>query len=454
MRVAVVGCGYVGLVTGAGLASLGHHVVGIESDLSRLTPISEGKPPFHEPGLPALLASAIKDGAFEASADLSRIAEADVVFLAVQTPPRDDGSIDLRFVREAAGQISNTFAGRPRRRVLAIRSTVLPGTTDALRVLFDSETAVASNPEFLQESTAVQDFLHADRIVVGVHEPWARDVLTELYSPLGAPLVATTPASAELAKYASNALLATLISFSNEFAAISEAFPDVDVEEVLGAVHLDRRLSPRVDGAIVRPGILAFLKAGCGYGGSCLPKDLSALIASRNAVGEAHPLLDAVRAVNDSQPGRVVGLLERGLGELAGRPIGVLGLAFKAGTDDVRTSPGLRAVDELHGRGARVFAYDPLVRAEAVAPWLEHGLTLVHGVEELLVKVEGCLISTGAPEFTTAADVAATHGTLLLDGRRLLAPEKLGKRHLAVGRTVPHPVSGRQGMPPGTPMSS
>ncbi len=449
MRVAVVGCGYVGLVTGAGLASIGHEVVGIESDPNRLATIARGEPPFHEPGLPVLLAAAIQEGNFEVTDDLGRVAEVDVIFLAVQTPPREDGSIDLRFVQEAAGRIAETLVLQPRRRVLAVRSTVLPGTTDALRMLFDDETAVASNPEFLQEGSAVQDFLHSDRIVVGVHEPWGRELLTELYAPLGAPFVASTPATAELAKYASNALLATLISFSNEFASISEAFPDVDVEEVLGAVHLDRRLSPRVDGAVVRPGILGFLKAGCGYGGSCLPKDLSALIASRRLEGEEHPLLEAVRTVNDSQAGRVVGLLERSLGDLASRPIGVLGLAFKAGTDDVRTSPGLRVVEELLARRAEVFAYDPLVRGEALAPWQEQGLTLVDGLEELLSRVEGCLIATGDAEFTRAADVAATHGTLLLDGRRLLAVEKLGNRHLAVGRTAPHPMAS-----PGTPMSS
>ena len=282
----------------------------------------------------------------------------------------------------------------------------------------------------------MQDFLGSDRIVVGVHEPWARERLTELYSPLDAPFVATTPATAELAKYASNALLATLISFSNEFASISEAFPDVDVEEVLGAVHLDRRLSPRVEGAVVRPGILAFLKAGCGYGGSCLPKDLSALIASRHANGEEHPLLEAVQTVNDSQASRVVELLERSLGDLAGRSIGVLGLAFKAGTDDVRTSPGLRAVEELLARGATVFAYDPLVRADALEQWREQGLTLVDGLEELMSNVDGCLITTFDPEFTAAADVAEGHGTLLLDGRRLLEADQLGDRHLAIGRAV------------------
>lgn len=454
MNVAVVGCGYVGLVTGAGLASVGHRVVGVETDPLRLAAISRGEPPFYEPGLPELLHSVIRDGAFEATGDLHRITEADVVFLAVQTPPGDGGSLDLQFVEAAARHVAEVFATEPRRRVLAVRSTVLPGTGDSLRTFFDDHTAVASNPEFLQEGTAVKDFLRSDRIVVGVNEAWARQLLAELYSPLDAPFVATTPATAELAKYASNALLATLISFSNEFASISEGFPDVDVEEVLGAVHLDRRLSPRVEGEVVRPGILAFLKAGCGYGGSCLPKDLSALIASRHANGEEHPLLEAVRTVNDSQAGRVVGLLERSLGDLADRPIGVLGLAFKAGTDDVRTSPALRAVEELLDRGARVFAYDPLVRGEAVEPWCKRGLVVVDGLEELMSKVDGCLIATGDPEFASAAGFAEAHGTLLLDGRRLLATDQLGDRHLAVGRAAPQPQLPREIALRGSPKSS
>jgi nucleotide sugar dehydrogenase len=205
---------------------------------------------------------------------------------------------------------------------------------------------------------------------------------------------------------------------------------------------------------LVRPGILAYLKAGCGYGGSCLPKDLSALIANRRASNEEHPLLEAVRAVNDAQAGRVVDLLDRGLGDLTGRRVGVLGLAFKAGTDDVRASPGLRVVDELLARGAQVFAYDPLVRPEAVVPWCERGLRLSEAFEDLLAIVDGCLITTRDPEFDTAADVAEANGVLLVDGRRLLPAERLGNRHLAVGRTVSQKVKNRPAKEPGAPTSS
>ena len=433
MRVGVVGCGYVGLVTAAGLASAGHSVVAIESDPTRLAAIAGGTPPFHERGLAELLVSGLAGGALEATGELDRVAEADVVFLAVQTPAREDGSIDLRFVREAAERVAEAFALQPRRRVLALRSTVVPGTADALSELFDDETAVVSNPEFLREGSAVEDFLRPDRTIVGVHESWACDLLAELYAPLGAPLVATAPATAELTKYASNALLATLISFSNEFASISEAL-GVDVEEVLGGVHLDRRLSPRVNGEVVRPGIIEYLRAGCGYGGSCLPKDLSALIAARRSEGEEHPLLEAVQAVNDAQSSRLVDLVEDRLGGLSGRTAGVLGLAFKAGTDDVRSSPGLRIVDELLARGAEVVAYDPLVNAEAVQPWIARGLRLVDGADQVLAQAEACVLATAEPEFARAAEMAQPHGTLLLDARRVVPVEKLGDEHLAVGR--------------------
>jgi UDPglucose 6-dehydrogenase/GDP-mannose 6-dehydrogenase len=336
--------------------------------------------------------------------------------------------------------------------VVAVRSTVVPGTADSLAPLFADGAAVASNPEFLQEGSAVEDFLHPDRVVIGAHEPWAQELLTELYAPLGATAVLTTPATAELAKYASNALLATLISFSNELASISEALTDVDVEDVLRAVHLDRRLSPRVDGATISPGILAYLRAGCGYGGSCLPKDLSALVATRRAHGESHPLLEAVQAVNDAQPGRVADLLERRLGPLRGRRVGVLGLAFKAGTDDVRSSPALRIVDELLGRGAEVQAFDPLVRPEALDAWSTRGLRVVDTLDEVVAGTDACLIATADPAFSEAAELAAAHGTLLLDGRRLLPVERLGDTHLAVGRAAPQ--AGRPSGEPGAPTST
>ncbi len=430
MNVAVVGCGYVGLVTALGLARAGHRVVGIEADPARRELIGGGTPPFHEPGLEELLAEQLEAGRFSVEAEPDAAADAEVVLLAVQTPPDEGGGIDLAFLGAAAARLAAVLAATPSRRVVAIRSTVVPGTTEGVLApaLAGTDAVVASNPEFLREGSAVADFLDPDRVVVGCDDEWGRDAMRRLYEPLGAPIVFTSPATAELAKYASNALLATLISFSNEIGRIGESLPGVDVEDVLGIVHRDRRLSPVVRGEVVRPGILSYLKAGCGYGGSCLPKDLEALLASRRAAGHEHPLLEAVRTVNEGQPARVVDLAEDALGGLAGRRVGVLGLAFKGGTDDVRSSPGLRIVDELLERGAEVSAYDPLVQAEAI-PAHRGKIALRASLDDLVAECEACIVTTDAAEFAALSRVEG--GPIVVDGRRALDG---ARADLAVGR--------------------
>jgi UDPglucose 6-dehydrogenase len=442
MRVAVVGCGYVGLVSGVGLASAGHDVVGIEADSGRRERIAAGSPPFHEPGLPELLRTELDGGRFRTSSELADAAEADVVLVAVQTPPDPGGSIDLRYLTDAAAALSEAFAAAPeRRRVVAVRSTVVPGTLDGvLAPIFGPGTAVASNPEFLREGSAVQDLLRPDRIVVGCDQEWARELLADLYRPFGAPVMFASPATAELSKYTSNAFLATLVSFSNEIARISESLPGVDVEEVLGILHADRRLSA----GETRPGILSYLKAGCGFGGSCLPKDLSALIGAAEAQGHELPLLRAVREVNEAQPGRVVGAAREALGGLEGRTVAVLGLAFKAGTDDLRSSPGLTILSELLEQGAAVTVYDPLVAAAALAAYVERGLVEVaESLTEALAEADACILTTNAPEVAALGDLLARGEypqLLVVDGRRVLEADQMGAGvYLAVGRAAALP---------------
>jgi UDPglucose 6-dehydrogenase len=432
VNVCVVGCGYVGLVTALALSRAGHRVVGVEGDGARRDSIAGGVPPFHEPGLPELLADELSAGRFEVTADLAQAADSEVVLLAVQTPPEPSGAIDLSYLRSAAADVARVLAGRPARRVVAVRSTVVPGTVDAvIAPLFDGRTSVASNPEFLREGSAVDDGLHPDRVVVGCRDEHGRELLRRLYEPMGAPIVFTDPATAELAKYASNALLATLISFSNEIAAIAESLPEVDVEDVLGIVHRDRRLSPVVDGQPVRPGILAYLKAGCGYGGSCLPKDLSALLAFGRESGGDLPLLEAIRRVNDSQPRRVVDLIERAVGDLGGRRVAVLGLAFKGGTNDVRSSPALRILDALLERRADIVAYDPLVGAAAL-PGYAGRIEFARSLRDALERAAVAVVTTNAPEFADLS--SAEHpgeAAVLVDARRALEP---GAADVAVGR--------------------
>lgn len=432
MDVAVVGCGYVGLVTGVSLASLGHTVTGIDTDAARLEVIRAGRAPFHEPGLDELLAAALASGAFSVSSELRSATEVDVVLLAVQTPPRPDGSVELAFLEDVVRALATELATAPtRRRVVGIRSTVPPGTNEKVVAPILSriaELAVVSNPEFLREGTAVDDVLHADRIVVGSGDSWAAETVGRLYDPFGAPLVVTRPATAELAKYASNALLGTLISFSNEIARLCEATPGVDVEDVLGIVHRDRRLA---SGG--RPAsIVSYLRAGCGYGGSCLVKDIAALAHYGASVGERTAILDAVASVNAGQASRLVDLAERALGGLEGRSVAVLGAAFKAGTVDLRHSPGLGVAGELVRRGAAVVVYDPLVSPSVLEPHLAAGVTIGTTLDSTVEAVEACFVTTAAPEFES---LAARHpGCLVVDGRRALDAARFDGRYVAIGR--------------------
>lgn len=446
MRVAVVGCGYVGLVSAVGLASVGHQVVGIESDERRRDRIAAGVAPFYEPRLGELLEEVRSRGAFEVTGDLTRVRDADVVLLAVQTPPDPQGAIDLGPLTAAARAVGGVLVGDGRRRVVATRSTVVPGTAeDTVQGLLDDRadptTAAAANPEFLREGSAMQDFLRPDRVVVGCNAGWGVRLLEELYSPLGAPVISTTPTTAELAKYTSNAFLATLISFSNEVARICEDLPGVDVDEVLGILHRDRRLRVRLDnGDEAAPEIVAYLRAGCGYGGSCLPKDLSALVTTRERTGAPTPLLEAVRTVNDTQPARFVELADAALGGLAGVRCAVLGLAFKAGTDDLRASPALATIRALTARGAIVTAYDPLVDKDTLAAAGVTDLALAPTIEDALADAHACLVTTADPAFAVLPELvaAASEPPLVVDGRRALPPEGFPPgRYVAIGRGVP-----------------
>jgi UDPglucose 6-dehydrogenase/GDP-mannose 6-dehydrogenase len=302
------------------------------------------------------------------------------------------------------------------------------------------EVAVASNPEFLREGSAVRDFLESDRIVIGSNETWAADLVADLYAPLKPFVVHTVPSTAELAKCASNALLATLISFSNQLARIAEAVPGAEVEEVLSIIHKDQRLSPMVDGQKISPEILVYLKPGLGFGGACLPKDLSALNHFANFVGEPAPLLKAVMEINDSQPARVVSITRDALDGLKDRRVAVLGLAFKAGTDDLRDSPSLRIVDLLLREGAEIVAYDPLVALETLEGLGGRGVTFAADLDAAIREADACLIATRAPEFREVGEILLRMNrehTVVIDGRRLLDPESLEERHRyrAVGRS-------------------
>jgi UDPglucose 6-dehydrogenase len=442
MDVVIVGCGYVGLASGVGFASLGHDVLGIEIDERRADLIRNGIAPFHEPGLEERLQICLSEGRFRVSSRIEDAVEGDVVFLCVQTPQGPEGNLNTDFLVEAARQVGSALSTNPRRRVVVVRSTVVPGTTEELvtpALGAPEDVAVATNPEFLREGSAVADFLEPDRVVIGCRQSWGADWVARLYEPLKPVVIRTTPAAAEMAKCTSNALLATLISFSNEVARIAEKIPGIDVEDVLDIIHKDRRLSPVIGDHRISPEILAYLKPGCGFGGSCLPKDLSALVHFASSVEEPTSLLHAVMAINETQPDWLVSMTKDAIGPLANRNVTVLGLAFKAGTDDLRESPGLKIVDLLLQERAKVTAYDPLVAADALAPLEERGVTVAPRLQEALREAHACVIATRAAEFQNVGRMLQRMNdghTRVIDGRRLLDPDSFdGELFSAIGRS-------------------
>lgn len=412
MKVAVIGTGYVGSVSAAGLAATGHAVHVFDTDRARAEALVGGRAPVHEPGLDELVARSA--GRLTSAPDArAAVSGTDVVLVCVQTPAAADGSIDLSFVERAVDDVAGAADGPL---VVALRSTVVPGTTAAIakRVAArrpGTPIELAANPEFLREGRAVADFMTPDRVVVGTASPRATQILTELYAFANAPVIVLSPSSAELAKYANNALLAMLVSFTNELSDIAERYDDADIVDVLGVVHADRRWrEPEGDW---RPGLARYVWPGCGYGGSCLPKDVRALRAEARRQGLDVPLLDATDRVNARRPQHLVDSLERVL-PLAGAQVAVLGIAFKEGTADVRDSPGLAIAAELERRGARVASYDPLVR---------------RGTGALDAALEGArawVVATGAPEFEGLPARARAAGAILVDARRRYDRARVG----------------------------
>ncbi|MBU3701262.1 MAG: UDP-glucose/GDP-mannose dehydrogenase family protein [Acidimicrobiia bacterium] len=347
-RIAVIGAGYVGLTTAACLAELGYLVTCADVDAVRVGELRSGRLPIHEDGLGELVQTHLADGRleFEVGA-VHAVVDADVVFICVPTPELPDGSADMSFVHSVATEIG------PRLKSGAIvinKSTVPVGSLRQVeRSLARSDVAVVSNPEFLREGSAVADFLQPDRIVIGADDPEIAARVAALYRPLAAPILLTDPVSAETIKYAANSFLATKLSFVNALAAVCEAV-GADVDEVMLGIGYDSRIGHE------------FLRPGPGWGGSCFPKDTGALIRIAEAAGYDFSLLRGVVDVNREQFERVVDKITRALGgSLDGARIAALGLAFKAGTDDVRHSPALEVIDRLVARGATVRAYDPVV---------------------------------------------------------------------------------------------
>ena len=444
MKVSVIGTGYVGLVTGVCLAEKGHDVVCVDIDASKVDRITRGIPPIFEAGLEELLRKNI-GRSLRATTDLAgAVRESSITLVAVGTP-FDGRVIDLTYVREVSRQVGEALARKPEYHTVVVKSTVVPGTTDQVVVPILEKSSgkkagrdfgVGMNPEFLTEGQAIKDFMEPDRIVIGGIDQRSIDVLSELYRPFtNVEVLRTNTRTAEMIKYASNAMLATQISFANEIANLSSAIGGIDSVEVMKGVHLSAYLrSAAPDGTRVQAPLSSFLEAGCGFGGSCLPKDVKALVAHGEAASTPMRLLDAVLAVNAGQPQRMIALLRKHYPTLHGRRITVLGLAFKPDTDDMRESPAIPIVRGLLAEGAIVRAYDPIATDEARKVFRDSPVEYLRTLEEAVQNTDALLLVTRWGEFQKVPALLEKLAAppLVVDGRRALDKTRI-KRYEGIG---------------------
>ncbi len=418
--IGVVGVGWVGLVTAACFAEVGREVVAMDVDEAKIEALRRGEVTIHEPGIEDLLAGNGERLRF--TTEMAEVLDrARLLFCCVDTPPTYSGDADLSSVQSVVRQLSADGG-----HALVMKSTVPAGTAAAIRREMPA-LAYVSCPEFLKEGSAVEDFLHPDRVVIGADsgDEWAADAVEELYRPLGGELMRTDVASAEMVKLASNAFLATKISFINEIANVSEEV-GADVTEVARGMGLDKRIGP------------AFLQAGIGYGGSCFPKDLKSLKQLAGNTGYHFQLLTSVIEVNELQKRRVMKKLEKHLRSLVGKRVALLGLAFKPDTDDMREASSLVLASRLQGEGATVAAYDPVAgeRARELLPEVE----LVGSVEEAVEGADAAILVTEWAEFAEldwSALAERMARALLIDGRNFLDPEAVraaGFTYEGIGR--------------------
>ena len=410
MKISIIGCGYVGTVTGTGLAELGNEIIFVDIDEEKVTALNSGRPPIFEHGLEELLVK--NRERVHATTDFRELEYSDISFICVGTPSRDDGSIDLRYVKSAAENIGEVLDKKTNFHLVVVKSTVVPGTTEEAvksaiedvsnKRAFD-EFGVAMNPEFLREGNAVEDFFNPDRIVLGVEDARSKRILEELYMDFNCPKLITGIKTAEMIKYVSNSFLATKISFANEIGNICKRL-GIDTHEVFKGVGLDYRINP------------SFFRSGIGFGGSCFPKDVRALIAKAEELGANPQILKAVIKLNEEQPLNLIAMLKKHLPDLKGRRIGVLGLTFKPDTDDIRESRAVPVIERLIEEGATVVAYDPKAMGtfKGLFPQIEYA-----SPAEVL-NTDAVLIVTEWQEFE-ALNYAHK---IVIDGRRVEKAKK------------------------------
>ena len=435
MKICVVGSGYVGLVTGACLADFGNDVTGVDKDHAKVEALRNGRIPIFEPGLASLVLNNMGDGRLRFTTHLGpAIEKAQAVFIAVGTPPRPDGSADLTFIEQVATSIGRHLNGY---KVIVTKSTVPAGTGQHIEEIVRRESggkfdfAVVSNPEFLREGSAIDDFLHPDRVVIGTRDPKAIEMMRQIYAPLrvaDVPFVETDVESAELIKYASNGFLATKISFINEMAAICEVY-GADVKVVAKGMGLDTRIGPQ------------FLNPGPGYGGSCFPKDTRALSQIAHKKGLDFRIIDAVVKANEVTKVRMLDKIRQTFGgDLKGKTVALLGLSFKPDTDDIRESPALPILEGLLADGATVRAYDPeaMPACQDLYPKVDYcsdPYDAAEGADALVIATEWNQFR--ALEWSRLKELM--NQPLVIDLRNIYAPRMVareGFRYFSVGRPL------------------
>jgi UDPglucose 6-dehydrogenase len=428
--VAVVGLGYVGLPTAACFASRGFRAIGIDTDGKKVRALKSGKPQLCDRGFPELFKRGIEEGSLSFTSDYeSALADAATVFITVGTPSLRDGSIDLSQVRAAAASIGRVLRNQKGYRLVVVKSTVTPGTTrDVVGPTIEKhsgkrlgEYGLATNPEFLREGDAVGGTLSPDRVVIGADDRESKSRLKTLYNEFYAGhlprMLLTNTVNAEIIKYASNAFLATKVSFINEVARLCSAIPGADVSVVSEGMGLDSRIGPR------------HLRAGLGFGGSCFPKDVRAIIAAARASGVQLPIIEAANQTNERQPLVAVQMARRMIGELRGKRVALLGLSFKPDTDDMREAVSIRLVNELRKQGSRVVVYDPVATPNARRIF-GRKVEYAESVESCVKDADCCIVATEWDEFRRLRpkDFSPMRIKALVDGRRIFNPFRFNKK--------------------------
>jgi len=438
-KISVMGSGYVGLTTAVGFASKSYKVIISTHDKQKVASINKGIPPFYEPGLTELLREVVDDGNLKCVSDSeTAILNTDITFIATGTPSKRDGSIDLQFLKNASREIGQALKKKKKYHLVIVKSTVVPGTTnDTVKPTIEKHSGkkcgtafgLCMSPEFLAEGSALKDTFNPDRIIIGEYDKKSGDLLESLYKDFcqenTLPIVRTNLPNAELIKYASNAFLAMKVSFINQMANLCQKIPNADVAVTARGIGLDKRIGP------------LFLKAGLGWGGSCFPKDLKALLNFAKKTGTALPLTEATLSVNSAQPLKAVQLAEQLLGNFERKTVAVLGLSFKPGTDDMRDAMSIKIVEELLNRKARVRVYDPAATKNARAisgkkiRYCKSAIECIRNADCAILVTEWSEFLQLKPE-----DFAANmRKPILVDGRHVYDPRKFSRklRYVAIG---------------------